>query len=102
MKFVVTQAILAAAILTVVLLMSGCSVKGVNATMFLKEDGSRLYNLQGKDCLESGYQIIKMQDGENYRLTYYYSNCDVHRDRELKEFELKDWAIKPKGSVGIQ
>lgn len=84
--------------------LSGCAYKGINATLFLKEDDSRLYNLQGTDCLVSGQQIIKAPDGQRYRLTTYFSNCDVHTDRYLKEFELKQWGVpeKGKGKVGLQ
>lgn len=77
------------------LLLTGCASKGINTTMFLKEDTSRLYNLQGNDCIESGYQVIKAPSGEKYRLTYYYSNCDIHRDRMLEEFELNQWSVSP-------
>lgn len=86
--------------LVLCLLLTGCASKGINTTMFLKEDGSRLYNLKGDDCLESGYQVIKAPDGQQYRLTYYYSNCDVHRDRLLKEFEIKQWV--PSGKVELK
>jgi len=82
------------------IMLSGCVAKGVNTTIFLKEDSSRLYNLNGDDCLESGYQVIKTPNGKQYRLTYYYSNCDIHKDRILKEFEIKHWA--PSGTIEIQ
>lgn len=91
-------------LISLCLLLTGCASKGINATLFLKEDDSRIYNLKGDDCLISGYQVIKAPDGQRYRLTTYFSNCDVHTDRLLKEFELKDWGIQPKkkGSVGLQ
>lgn len=84
------------------LFLTGCASKGINATLFLKEDDNRWYNLQGKDCLESGYQVMKNLDGDDYRIVTYFSNCEVHRERTLKEFELKQWGVKPKGSVGLQ
>lgn len=84
-------------ILSVILVfLSGCSIKGVNTTMFLKEDGSRIYNLKGEDCLESGYQAVKAPNGDTYRLITFYSNCDVHKERDMKDFEPQQWLIKPK------
>lgn len=77
-------------------LLTGCSVKGINSTLFLKEDGSRLYNLDGQDCLESGYKISKMPDGHYYRIVTYYKNCDIHKERQMEEFEPRQWGIKEK------
>lgn len=81
------------------IILTGCATKGVNTTMFLKEDYSRLYNLKGEECSESGYQVDKDRDEkveEHHNLTTYYSNCDVHRVRRLQEFEPKQWGIEPK------
>lgn len=77
-----------------VLLLTGCSTKGVDAVLFLKEDDHRWYNLEGKDCIESGYQIRKNEDGESYRIVSYFSNCSVHSERTLKEFEVEQWLPK--------
>lgn len=80
-------------------LLSGCASKGVNTTLFLKEDGKRFYNLKNEDCLESGYQVDKGPDGQ-YRLITYFSNCDIHTERKMKEFEPKLWGITPKLKKG--
>lgn len=80
--------------LLLALVLTGCSSKYINATLFLKEDDSHWYNLQGKDCLNSGYQLIKNTDGETFRIVSYYSNCDVHSERTLKEFEIEQWVPK--------
>ena len=97
MKFeLVKMVILIVSVILFFCIVAGCSTKGVDATIFLKEDDSRWYNSQGKDCLESGYKIIKNDRGDTYRIVTYFSNCEVEHERTLKEFELKQW-ILPKG-----
>lgn len=78
------------------LLLTGCANKNVNATLFLREKDQTLNNLKGDACLESGQQIIKATDGETYRMIHFYSNCDVHLNRKLEEFELKQWIVPVK------
>jgi hypothetical protein len=74
------------------LLLCGCAVKDPNATIFLKEYNMRLYNLNGEDCIETGYQLVKSIDGtDSYRLITFYSNCSVHKEHLLDEIEIKAW-----------
>lgn len=76
------------------ILLCGCSTKGIVATIFLKEDRKRLYNIKtGEDCSESGYEVVQNED-KSYTLITYYSNCEVHTDRHLEEFEIKNWPGK--------
>lgn len=87
----------------ILLSFSACSAKGINATLFLKEKDQRLVNLKGDACLESGQQIIKAPDGEYYRMIHFYSNCDVHLNRKMEDFEPKQWGLPPKkGKIGLQ
>lgn len=74
------------------LVLSGCATLRPNSTIFLKEDGSKLINLKGEDCSESGYQL----DKEGKRLITHYSNCEVEKSRELQEFEIKQWKPEKK------
>lgn len=74
-------------------LLVGCSRPNVSYTIFLKEDGQGvLSNLQGENCLESGYQLYN----ESTRIITFYSNCDVHYSRKLQEFEPDQWQPKKK------
>lgn len=79
------------------ILLSGCTLKGLNTTLFLKEDDKRLYSVYGGECMESGYVVKKELNAENiYSLTSSYSNCSIESIRTLKEYEIKDWGIKSK------
>lgn len=80
--------------LLLALLLSSCAPLRVNYTVFLKEDESTYYNLQGNECIESGYQL----DEQGKQLITFYSNCDFHRYRLLKEFEPGQWS-KKKSSI---
>lgn len=79
------------------LILLGCSQKGINTTLILKEDEHRLHNLKNETCLISGYQVIldKNSDSKQYLLITFYSNCDVRQERKLKEAEQKYWLLKP-------
>lgn len=72
----------------------GCSSRA-NVTLFLKEEDSRLVDLNGKDCIESGMLIIKDEDkeGQYYRIVTLYSNCLVQTKRRMKEFEPQQWLL---------
>jgi hypothetical protein len=78
-------------LLFIMLLLTGCAEKGVVATIFLKEIDSNIYNLKGELCLESGFQINKEKEPDIYDLITYFNNCDIHLERRLKDFELKQW-----------
>lgn len=80
------------------LFITGCGVKGVPYTIFLKENNRRFQNLQGADCMEDGYEIIQEEDGKHFTLITYYLNCEVHEYRQLEEFEIKNWP-KPKWKI---
>lgn len=84
--------------LLICLFIVGCGAEKVNYTVFIKEDSSRLYNLEGVDCIESGYQL----DKNGNRLITTYLNCDVHKERHLNEFELKQWIPEKVKPLGIQ
>lgn len=75
----------------------GCATLEPDYTIFLKEEQWNIRNLQGDNCIESGYQIRKQKD-ESYRLTVFYENCDVHTYRLLKEREKEHW-ILPKEPI---
>lgn len=85
--------------LVLAILIMGCSTKGIVATIFLKEDKKRLYNIKtGEDCSESGYEVLQNAD-KSYTLITYYSNCEIHTERHLEEFEIKNW--RPSGNIKI-
>ena len=84
-------------VLTNILLICGCAEKGIVATIFLKETNRKFYNLNGDACLLSGYEIIKEEDGKHYDLVTYYSNCLVHEEHQLEEYEIPQW--KPKMEI---
>lgn len=85
------------------LLLTGCSTKGINATLFLKEKDQYLTNLKGDMCIESGQQVLNPIDGEIYRMIHIYSNCDVRLHRRMEDFEPKQWGLpKPKGSLEVK
>jgi len=84
--------LLAVLVLTLIFL-SACTSKTVNATLFLKEKDQYLVNLKGNVCIESGQIINKAPDGETYRMVHVFRNCDVRLNRQMEEFELKQWAI---------
>ena len=93
------------AALSLLIVLTGCSTKGINTTLFLREEASRLKDLKGNECLESGYQVIKDRERpseDKYILIVYYQNCDIHRERLLNAFEPAQWGIKPKGKSGFQ
>lgn len=75
----------------------GCGANK-NGALFLKEEDKFITDLKGNNCTESGYQVVQAPNGEHYRLITFYSNCDVRVDRKMKEFEPKQWGIKPKGA----
>jgi len=81
--------------LLLVLLLSSCSPLRANYTVFLREDESIYYNLQGNRCIESGYEL----DKQGKELITFYSNCEFHKYRLLKEFELNQWSNKKHISV---
>lgn len=83
-------------LLGLIFLLAGCSTKGVNATLFLKEKDQFLTNLEGGACLESGQQIITAPDGTHYRMVHYYSNCNVHLNRRMEDFEPRQWGLPEK------
>lgn len=93
--------ILSALILSVMLV--GCSTKGVNATLFLQEEDSKLVDLAGATCLESGYQVMKHPALEDkFILITTYENCKVTKERVLRDFEPKQWPkTKAKMRVGF-
>lgn len=77
----------------VFLLLAGCAPKASQLTIFLKEKTTRIYRLDGKDCLASGYLIVPAHGG-GHRLVTVFENCDVRHERLLDEVEIKQW-IKP-------
>lgn len=82
-------------LLAIFLFTSACSTKGINTTLFLKEDDSRFYNIKDEDCLESGYQIKKhTKFKDKWVIITSYENCAIHKERVLKDFEPKQWLIK--------
>lgn len=72
------------------LVLTGCSLKASNTTIFLKERNTRIYNLSGEECLVSGYYLTNLW-GTQYRLVTVFENCDVRHERILDEVELKQW-----------
>lgn len=70
-------------LLFVLLMASSCGADRVGYTIFLKEHESRLENLKGDECLESGYQIYK----EGKELIIFYTNCEIHSYRTLDQFD---------------
>lgn len=74
----------------------GCASKRVSTTIFLKETDRRFTNIKGHNCLVSGYDVKPNKDSNTYRLTTYYSNCDIRETRTLEEFEVMQWAKKNK------
>lgn len=67
------------------MLMTGCGATKVNYTVFLKEHSSKMENLKGDECMESGYQLYK----EGAELIIFYENCDIHIYKSLDEFDPK-------------
>jgi hypothetical protein len=80
-------------------LLTGCSQKGVVATIFLKETSRQFTNMEGDSCLQDGFVLTREDDEKHYNLVTYYKNCRVHETRQLEEFEINDW--QPKGTLGI-
>jgi len=77
---------------------SSCSTRS-QTTVFYKEDEAWSINLQGDHCQQSG---IKVNESD-LTLTEFFKNCDVHKIRKLKDYELPQWGIKPpKGRVGLE
>lgn len=76
--------------------LTGCASKSTNSTLFLKEDSSQLYNLQGSPCIESGLQVVFPSDNNTYELITLYINCDIHKNRIMESFEPKQWIIEKK------
>lgn len=77
-----------------ILLISGCTVKSPNLTVFLKEKNTRIYSLSGRECITSGYYITPILEGQ-YRLVTVFENCDVRHERILDEMEIKQWIKSP-------
>lgn len=71
------------------LFLVGCSTRNTS-TVFFKEDDSTLINLEGANCQQSGLIV----DEKKHTLTEYYTNCNVHKIRKLKDYEPKQWGIK--------
>lgn len=80
--------------ITILLFSTGCATLTPDYTIFLKEENNHLKNFKDETCNESGYQLRKQKDGK-YRLTVYYSNCDVEMFRLLKEREKEHWILPP-------
>jgi hypothetical protein len=80
-----------AVLLALVFLLNACGATKVNYTLYLRETNYSLYDLKGNECLISGYQL----DSNGTRLITFYKNCDIHAQRALEQFELKQW-LEPK------
>lgn len=71
--------------LILLLLLTGCGAEKVNYTIFLKEHASKIENLRGAECEETGYQL----HNNGTELIIFYGNCDIHTYKILDEFDPK-------------
>lgn len=87
--------IIAIAFLVLLLFMSGCSTKYTNYNVVLRESDIKLLDARGKECQQSGFQILS-DDRSKFYLSTYFSNCPIMIRRELREEEVQQWNLRKK------